>query len=126
MPYRTLGARSATGAADTTGNNSGNWTIAFTPSIIAVSVNIPEFEVYKIILPKAAALTATFNVYIDANLWDTNVYAHQNSWEPAGGNLIMRAGETLYLYYSSLATDGNQPKATIWLRHEVALTQAFL
>ncbi len=125
MPYRTLGARATVGAADTTGNNTGKWTIQFPPNLLAVSVNIPEFEIYKIVL-KGAAQTATFDVYIDNFLWDTNVYAHQNSWEPASGLLIMRAGQALYLYYSSLATDGNKPTATIWLRHEVALTQEFL
>lgn len=124
MPYRTLGWRSAKGAKDSTGFNTGNWTVAFTPAVLAVSTQIPEFEIYKLIL-KGAAQTATFDVYIDAGHWDTNVYAAQNSWEPAGGNLIMNAGQTLYLYYSTVSTDGNQPVVTAWLRHEVSLTQVF-
>ena len=98
--------------------------MAFTPAVLAVSTQIPEFEIYKLVLT-GAAQTATFNVYIDNGLWDTNVYAAQNSWEPAGGNLIMNSGQTLYLYYSTLATDGNTPKVTAWLRHEVSLQQIF-
>lgn len=124
MPYRTLGARAAKGASDTTGFNPGNWTVQFTPQIINVSTQIPEFEVYKIIL-KGAATSASFDLYIDTNLWDTNVYAAQNSWEPASGLLILRAGQYLNFYYNSLATDGHQPQVTIWLRHEISLVQLF-
>lgn len=122
MPYRTLGWRTAKGAADTTGFNRGNWTVAFGPN--ELNVTVTEFEVYKIVLTGAAP-TATFEVYIDTGHFDTNVYAAQNSWEPNQGLLILRAGQTLYLYYSSASTDGNQPKATVWLRHEVTLTQIF-
>jgi len=64
VAYRTLGWRSAKGAADTTGFNRGNWTVQFTPQVINVSTQIPEFEVYKIIL-KGAAQTAAFDLYVD-------------------------------------------------------------
>lgn len=121
MPYQTLGARAAVGAADTTGQNPGNWTVQFAPKDLSVTVT--EFEVYKIVVT-GAAQTATFNVYVDSKQWDTAVYATNNSWDPAQP-LIMRYGETLYLYYSSASNDGNQPKATIWLRHEVALSKVF-
>ena len=124
MPYRTLGHRDATGAKDTTGFNTGKWTVAFTPAVLSVSTQIPEFEIYKMILT-GSAQTATFDIYIDNGHWDTNIYAARNSWEPAGGLLILTAGQTLYLYYSSLASDGNTPKVTAWLRHEVSLTQVF-
>lgn len=124
MPYRTLGARTAKGAADTTGQNAGNWTVQFTPAVLNVSTQIPEFEVYKIILT-GAAQTASFNLYIDVNLWDTNVYGAQNSWEPASGLLILRAGQSLNFFYNSAASDGHQPLVTLWLRHELALTQVF-
>jgi len=58
-------------------------------------------------------------------MWDTNVYVAQNSWEPASGLLILRAGQTLSFYYNSLSSDGHQPLVTIWLRHELALTQIY-
>lgn len=122
MPYRTLGWRTAKGAADTTGFNPGNWTVTFDPA--ALNVQVTEFEVYRIVITGAAA-AATFDVYIDTGHFDTNVYAAQNSWEPSQGLLILRAGQTLYLYYSSASSDGNQPKVTVWLRQEVALTQIF-
>jgi hypothetical protein len=56
--------------------------------------------------------------------WDTAVYATNNSWDPTQP-LIMRFGQTLYFFYSSASTDGDQPKVTVWLRHELALSQVF-
>jgi hypothetical protein len=121
MTYRTLGSRSASGAADTTGQNTGNWTVQFNTN--QLNVQVTEFEVYKMIVTGGAP-SATFNVYIDAQLWDTGVYAPNNSWDPVQP-LIVRFGQTLYFYYSSAATDGHKPLITIWLRHEVELTELY-
>jgi len=121
MPYQTLGSRSATGKADTTGQNPGNWTVQFAPKDLNVTVT--EFEVYKIVVTKAAQ-TATFDVFVDAKQWDTSVYATNNSWDPVQP-LIMRNGETLYFFYSSASSDGSMPKVTVWLRHEVSLSKVF-
>jgi hypothetical protein len=121
MPYQTLGSRAASGAADTTGQNTGNWTIQFTPKILAITVT--EFEVYKMVVTGSAP-SATFNVYVDNQQWDTAVYGTNNSWDPQQP-LIVRYGQTINFYYSSASSDGNQPKATIWLRHEVSLSQVF-
>ncbi|HEX9541785.1 MAG TPA: hypothetical protein VGA04_26780 [Streptosporangiaceae bacterium] len=121
MPYQTLGSRAATGAADTTGQNPGNWTVQFAPKDLAVTVT--EFEVYKIVVTKAAQ-TATFDVFVDSKQWDTSVYATNNSWDPSQP-LIVRYGETIYFFYSTAASDGKMPHVTIWLRHEVSLSQVF-
>lgn len=121
MAYQTLGSRSLKGAKDTTGQNTGNWTVAFTPQILDVTVT--EFEVYKIVVTGAAP-SATFNVYIDLQQWDTSVYGTNNSWDPTQPMLV-RYGQTVYLYYSSASTDGHQPAVTIWLRHELALSQVY-
>lgn len=121
MPYQTLGSRTALGAADTTGQNTGNWTVQFAPKDLSVTET--EFEVYKIVVTGAAA-TATFNVYIDARQWDTAVYATNNSWDPVQPMLV-RYGETIYFFYSSASSDGSQPKVTIWLRHEVSLSKVY-
>lgn len=121
MPYQTLGSRSAKGAADTTGRNGGNWTVAFDPNIL--NVQVTEFEVYKIVVTGANA-SATFNVYVDVQLWDTAVYGTNNSWDPTQP-LILRFGQTLYFFYSSASSDGSQPLVTVWLRHELALSNVF-
>lgn len=121
MPYQTLGSRFAKGAADTTGQNRGNWTVTFDPNLL--NVQVTEFEIYKIIV-KGGASSATFDVYLDAQQWDTAVYAPNNSWDPVQP-MIIRYGQTLYFYYSSPSSDGHQPSITIWLRHEVSLSQVF-
>ena len=120
MAYRTLGYRRATGAADTTGNNKGNWTVQFTPAL--VNVTVTDFEIYKLIL-KGSAQTASFDIYIDGGQWDTNVYAAQNSWEPSGGLMLLRSGQTVNLYYNSASSDGHQPVVTAWFRYDVALAE---
>jgi hypothetical protein len=121
MPYRTLGSRQTLGQADTTGNNTGNWTVTFDPNLL--NANIPEFECWKIVV-KGAAATATFDVFVNGNQWDISVYAKQNSWDPVQP-MILRPGDTLYFYYSTASSDGNQPNITIWLRYDVALTSVF-
>lgn len=121
MGYIGLGARSAKGAADTTGNNAGNWTVQFTPQVI--NVNTPHFELYKLVV-KGAAASATFNVYVNTNQWDTAVYAVNNSWDPQQP-LLLTPGDTVFFYYSSASSDGNQPTVTAWFRYDPALTQVF-
>lgn len=121
MAYVTLGARAAKGAADTTGNNAGNWTVVFDPGLI--NVNEPLFECYKLVVT-GAANTATFNVYVNAYLWDTAVYATNNSWDPQQP-LLMRAGDILYFYYSSGSGDGHQPLITAWFRYDPVLRQVY-
>lgn len=121
MAYVTLGSRAAKGAADTTGQNKGNWTVQFAPKDLAVTQT--EFEVYKIVVTGAAP-SATFNVYVDAQQWDTAVYATNNSWDPTQP-MPVRYGQTVFFYYSSASTDGHQPLITIWLRYDPALSQIF-
>lgn len=121
MPYKGLGWRNATGQADTTGTNPGNWTVTFDSA--ALFFNYPEVEVYKIVVT-GAAQGATFNVAINTALWDLAVYAVQNSWDPQQP-LPIHPGDTLYFYYTSAATDGHKPSVTIWLRYEVALASIF-
>lgn len=117
MPsYVTLGSRQLTGVADTTGNNSGNWTVSFTPDII--NVNVPYFEIWHIVVNGAAG--SSFNSYIDAHQFDTNQVGFQNSWDPAQP-ILMRPGETLYFYYSDPITDNTPPSITIWLRFDFEL-----
>ena len=121
MTYIGLGARTVNGAADTTGVNPGNWTIQFTPQVN--NVNVPAFELYKLVV-KGAAQTATFDVYVNTNQWDTAVYATHNSWDPQQP-LLLNPGDTVYFYYSSASSDGNKPQITAWFRYDPALTQIY-
>lgn len=117
MSYVTLGARGpVTGLTDMTGLNMGNWTVAFTPAIL--NVNVPQFEVYKMIV--AGAPNTTFRVYIDGQQWDVGIYGTQNSWDPVQP-LIVRPGQYLYFMYSDAVTDANPPVVTVWLRYDPLL-----
>jgi hypothetical protein len=118
VSYILLGSRGPqAGAADTTGNNTGNWTIAFTPGIL--NVNVAEFECYKIVVTGAAG--STFTVFIENKQWDLAIYGAANSWDPMQP-MILRPGQTLYFYYSDAVTDNTPPVATIWLRYDPEVT----
>jgi hypothetical protein len=121
VTYLTLGSRTAKGAKDTTGNNPNKWTVQFPPSILAITET--EFEIYKIVITGGSA-AATFNVYVDSQQWDTAIYPAGNSWDPQQP-LIVRYGQTIFFYLSSLASDGSQPVVTIWLRHQAELSQLY-
>ena len=121
MAYVTLGARTAKGAQDTTGKNTGNWTVQFAPKELAITET--EFEVYKIVIT-GGATSASFDVYVDSQQWDTAIYPAGNSWDPQQP-LIVRYGQTIYFFLNSVSTDGHQPVVTIWLRYEPALSQVY-
>lgn len=106
------------GAADTTGTNTGNWTVEFTPADIAISTQIPSFEVYKMTVKGASG--ASLTVYVDLYQWDSTLLASLNSWDPAQP-LLLQQGQTVYFYYSDPVTDGIIPQVTIWLRYDPAI-----
>ena len=114
----TLGPRGPMiGTADNTGSNTGRWTVAFTPAILAFTV--PQVEIYKIAVMGAPG--STFSVYVETKQWGSNIYGVQNEWEDVNSNLIVRIGESLYFYWSNLATDGKPPTVTIFLRYDPQL-----
>lgn len=122
MPYITLGSRGPViGAADTTGLNTGNWTIAFTTDIL--SVNVSQYEVYKMVVEGAPA--TTFDVFVENKKWDTAIYGTKNSWDPQQP-LIMRPGESIFFTYSDPVSDGNPPNAIIWLRYDPTIATQVL
>lgn len=115
MTYTYLGKRGPiTGAADTTGFNTGKWTIAFTPAIL--NVQVPEFLVYKIQV--MGALGSSFDIYVEQAQWDSNIFGAQNSWTDDSDTLVIRSGENLYLLYSDSITDNDPPVATVFLRYD--------
>lgn len=121
MSYLGLGSRVMQGALDTSGQNAGNWTIAFGPSTL--NINVPSFECYHLV-SIGAALNATFNVYVNNNLWDVSVYARQSSWDPSQP-MVLQPGDTLSFYFSTVATDGFMPTITAWFRYDPALSQVY-
>lgn len=111
--YVELGARTKVGAADQTGNNKGNWTVVFDQA--ALNTNMPFFEVYKVVIHGAD--NSTMDWYVEQHIWETTVAADLNAWDPAQP-LSVRAGQTIYMYWSDPVTDNTPPTATIWLRYD--------
>lgn len=118
MSYKTLGPRGPiTGVADPTGNNPGNWTIVFNPVIL--NFNIPEVFIYKVTV--AGALGSSFDLYIENQKHASNIFGNQNDYNDDSDTLVIRPGETLYLYYSNSASDSVPPIATVFLRYDLNL-----
>lgn len=116
MPYLNLGPRKVVGSADQTGNNLGNWTVVFDPGV--QSVNVPYFEVYKMLINGAP--NSTFDVFIGANQWELNQRGDINTWN---GAQQLTPGTQLYFYWSDPVTDDNPPTVIIWLRYDTGIPQ---
>lgn len=117
MSYKGLGTRGPiTGAADTTGNNPGNWTVAFTTDVLAC--NVPQYEIYKMVVQGAPG--TTFTVFVENKLWSVSVYGEMNEWDP-NEPLILNSGQSLYFYYSDPVSDNIPPVVTLWLRYDAGL-----
>ena len=118
MSYIGLGTREQLATLDSTGNNTGNWTNAFTADVLAARV--PWFEVYHAVVeqvPIGAAATIAIGRYsFSFTQPDTG-----SEWDPVQPPLI-RDGEDL-LFYWSIAAAGTPPKVTLWLRYDAALTR---
>jgi len=115
--YKYLGPRGPiTGVADTTGNNTGNWTVTFNPVTLAFTV--PEVFVYK--MQVTGAVGSSFDIFVENKQWDSNIFGNQNSWDDDGGDTLKIAvGETLYYYYSDFTSDGTPPIITVFLRYDL-------
>lgn len=116
MAYEELGTRKATGAADTTGNNPGKWTVVFGPADLAT--NLAFYEVYHAVISGAAGSTMTW--FVDNKQWEVTAAGDINSWDP-NQPLLMIPGQSLYFYWSDPVTDNTPPTVTLWLRYDPAI-----
>lgn len=115
MSYSYLGKRGPiTGTLDTTGFNTGHWTIAFTPTIL--SFTVPEVFIYKINMN--GALGSSFDVWIENVQHDVNIFGNQNSWFDDSDSLVIHPTETLYIMYDDPITDNFPPVGTLFLRYD--------
>lgn len=116
-----LGSRSKTAIADTTGRNSGNWTVAFEPADLAIHWTI--YEVYKIVVNiSASAGVVPFTVFIDNNQYEgfqSSVIATWSDPQP----MPVVGGATLYFFFAEQATDGTPPTVTIWVQIDDAVAR---
>lgn len=111
--YIELGQRTVVGKADTTGNNSGKWTIVFDQAVL--NTNMPYYEIYHVVIHGANG--SSMNWFVEQTQWETTVAADDNSWNPTQP-LLMRAGQNIYMYWDDPVTDNTPPTATIWMRYD--------
>lgn len=105
-----------TGKLDTTGFNVGNWTIQFDPVIL--NFTVPECFVYK--LNVTGAPGSSFDIRVESQQHDANIFGFQNSWFDGGDDsLVLQPSQTLYLMYSDPVTDKNPPIAWVFLRYDL-------
>jgi len=114
--YSFIGNRGpVTGTPDQTGLNPGNWTVVFTPALLFFTV--PEAYIYK--MNVSGALGSSFNVYIENQQHDVNVFGTQNSWYDDSDSLVIRPSENFYLMYNDPITDLTPPVAYLFLRYDL-------
>jgi len=104
-----------TGVLDTTGRNSGNWTITF--DAVLLNFNVPEVFIYK--MNMQGALGSSFDVAVENQTHDTTIFGNQNSWFDESDSLVLRPGENFYLFFSDPVADMTPPVATVFLRYDI-------
>lgn len=97
-----LGNAYAEAALDTTGRNSGNYTVTFDSTVL--SMNAENFECYHIVID--GPIGSTFQIYIGNQFYDNVSVGWQNSWDPAQ-TMKLQAGQIIYFFWSVGPASGN-------------------
>jgi hypothetical protein len=126
VPYAPLGYRPVNAVKDVTGNNTGNYSAVFTPDVIGA--NVPYFELYHFYVTAPMSTGGnqpTVQVGLNQGLWDYNLVASGNGWDPAQP-MLMTPGDTLAFYFNIAATVTTVPSVTAWFRYDTAFVQGVL
>lgn len=108
--------------ADTTGNNPGNLTNAFTQNILGTMP--PIYEWYRAVIstvnPALTLTPAPCSIYVQRNLVSFTFPAGGTEWDPSQP-IPMRDGYELYFYWQLAASVTPVPFVTIFLRYDADL-----
>lgn len=108
--------------ADTTGNNPGNLTNAFTQNVLGTMP--PIFEWYRaVVAPPAPGQTlasAPCSIYVQRYQVSFTFPAGGSEWDPSQP-IPMRNGYELYFYWQLAASVTPVPLVTIFLRYDADL-----
>ena len=117
--YAPIGYRPRTAAADTTGQNPGNYTATFTQADWVS--NWPAFECPRIVVTNCPVLTQ-FTINLNGKTWDTanGGFNSLTTWDAFNPMLLTPGDQVDFLFV--LATSVTPaPQVTMWLRVDVAL-----
>jgi hypothetical protein len=117
LAYKGLPPVSVVAAADTTGENTGNYT-AIIDTTTMVSY-LTQFELYKMTIDGPVGFG--LQVYFDNKKWSHTSQGWQNEWDPQQPALL-NSGEVIYFYFQAPDTLTPVPTVTAWFRHDVAAT----
>jgi hypothetical protein len=111
--YVSLGSAFNVASADTTGNNSGNWTNEFDPSTLP---KVSTFEMYHAVVtgvePGAAA-----SIWIGSRQWGFTNPVSGSEWDPAQP-MLLNPGQSIFFYWSDPVSDDTPPSVTLWFRYD--------
>lgn len=114
MSYIGLGSRGPnTGASDSTGLNTGNFTNAFTPAILAT--NVPYFEIYHMIVTNVP-VGANAQIVVNNKPWGFTYPLFGSEWDPSQPLLMNPTDEIDFLW--NVLASGTPPLVTVWLRYD--------
>jgi hypothetical protein len=116
MSYIGLGSRTVTASRDTTGQNTGNYTSAFTSAVF--NVNQPYFEIYHMVVQNVP-IGANAQIVVNNKPWGFTYPLQGSEWNPAQPLLLNPSDELDFLW--SIAASGTAPVVTVWLRYDPAI-----
>jgi len=114
--YVGLAPVNATAAADTTGNNTGNYTASIDTNL-SVSY-LTQFELYKITLDGPIGFGV--QVFFDNKKWSHTAQGWQNEWDPQQPGLLT-SGQVIYFYFAAKDTLTPVPTVTCWFRYDASI-----
>lgn len=118
MTYTTLGPRPVNAAADTTGQNPGNWTAVLDDGVI--QANVPTFEMYHMFISAptlGVGQQSDARVMLNTAFWDATLIAQLNSWDPSQP-MLCRPGDTIYVLFNVPTSTTPAPIVTCWFRYQ--------
>lgn len=119
MSYIGLGSRTNTATSDTTGLNTGNYTNAFTPAVMAT--NVAYYEIYHMVV-SSVQVGANAQILINNKPWGFTYPLQGAEWNPPQPMLLNPTDELDFLW--SIAASGTAPIVTVYLRYDPIIQPA--
>ena len=117
--YRDLGpTQLITARPDTTGKNTGNWTLIADDQVL--NCKVAQAEIYQISID--GPVGSSFTVYRNTVRWNTVLQGWSNSWDPVNP-LYLRPGDSLFLYWTAPISQQPPPTAVFWIRYDEDLQE---